>query len=202
MMMKFYQEITLLADAEISPYFLWQKLYTQLHIALVDVKNKYDMTGIGVSFPQYRYEKTDGKTIATLGTKLRVFANTEDELLKLNLNVWLERLSDYVHLKSIQPVPKVHSYAIFKRYHPRNNLQVVAERFAKHRNIDFLSALQHCQTHKAKSEPYPFIALKSKSSGNPYQLHIVQVLSDSEKSGTFNAYGVNQMNGDATIPHW
>ena len=37
--MKFYQEITLIDQAEISPYFIWTKLYTQLHIALAELKD-------------------------------------------------------------------------------------------------------------------------------------------------------------------
>ena len=49
--MNFYQEITLIPDAEISPYFLWSKVYTQLHIALAHVKNQHGVDGIGISFP-------------------------------------------------------------------------------------------------------------------------------------------------------
>jgi len=33
--MKVYQEITIIKTPEISPYFIWSKLYTQLHLALV-----------------------------------------------------------------------------------------------------------------------------------------------------------------------
>ena len=50
--MKFYQEITLIDQAEISPYFIWSKLYAQLHIALAEQKNIEDKVSIGVSFPQ------------------------------------------------------------------------------------------------------------------------------------------------------
>ena len=102
--MNFYQEITLIPDAEISPYFLWSKVYTQLHIALAHVKNQHGVDGIGISFPNYKYEEKDGKTFATLGNKLRIFANTGDELDKLALPVWLDRLIDYVHLTSIKEV--------------------------------------------------------------------------------------------------
>ena len=38
--MLYYQEITLLPDAETSVNFLWTKVFTQLHIALADRKNK------------------------------------------------------------------------------------------------------------------------------------------------------------------
>lgn len=60
--MKFYQEITLIDQAEISPYFIWSKLYTQLHIALAKSKDTNDKVNIGVSFPQYIFEeKIEGK---------------------------------------------------------------------------------------------------------------------------------------------
>jgi CRISPR-associated endonuclease Csy4 len=55
--MKFYQEITLIDQAEISPYFIWSKLYTQVHIALAEIKDDSDKVGIGASFPQYILRK-------------------------------------------------------------------------------------------------------------------------------------------------
>ena len=39
--MDYYQEITLIDQAEISPYFLWSKIYMQLHFALVEMKDQY-----------------------------------------------------------------------------------------------------------------------------------------------------------------
>ena len=38
--MEYYQEITLLPCAEVSLAFLWTKVFTQLHIAFADEKNK------------------------------------------------------------------------------------------------------------------------------------------------------------------
>lgn len=187
--MKFYQELTLLPDVESSPYFLWSKVYTQLHIALADVKNTHGIDGIGVSFPQYRFETQGNKTWATLGVKLRVFAQSEDELNKLNLAKWLERLTDYVHLKSVQAVPENHRYAIFKRYHAKN-IEKVAGEFAKFKGIDFDTALSHCQTHKAKPQNYPFIELKSETTGQNFKLHIVKETSDKAKTGEFSSYGL------------
>ena len=48
-----FQEITLIPDPDIAPYFIWSKLFNQLHIALADVKNKHNIDSIGVSFPDY-----------------------------------------------------------------------------------------------------------------------------------------------------
>ncbi|WP_341461706.1 type I-F CRISPR-associated endoribonuclease Cas6/Csy4, partial [Moraxella osloensis] len=40
-MMKFYQELTIIPEPEISPYVVWSQIFTQLHIALADVKNSH-----------------------------------------------------------------------------------------------------------------------------------------------------------------
>ena len=37
--MKHYIEITLLPDAEVGLGFIWQKMYQQIHLALVEVKD-------------------------------------------------------------------------------------------------------------------------------------------------------------------
>lgn len=186
--MKFYQEITLIPDDEIAPYFLWSKVYTQIHIALAHAKNEYQLTGFGVSFPQYRFDKKG----ATLGLKLRVFAETEEELGQLNLANWLERLSDYLHLKSVQAVPKNCRYAIFKRHHAKN-LQKVAQNFAEFKGIDFQAALKHCETHKAQPKNYPFIELKSETTGQNFRLSIAKETASTSASGEFSSYGLGSV---------
>lgn len=190
--MKFYQELTLLPDEENDLYFLWSKIYTQIHIALVDNGNPK----IGVSFPQYRF----GKDFGTLGAKLRVFALSEDELNRLNLAQWLDRLGDYVHLKSVQEIPQNHRHAIFKRHRPKD-LQKVAQRFARFKSIDFDTALVHCQNHKAKPQNYPFIELVSETSKKEnkdpnFRLYIAKQSVESPISGEFGAYGL----GGGSVP--
>ena len=50
-MMKYYQEITLIPDAEIPPDFLWTKVYAQIHLAFADRENIDHKQIYGVSFP-------------------------------------------------------------------------------------------------------------------------------------------------------
>ena len=100
--MKYYQELTILPDPEISNYFIWSRLFTQLHIALADIKNQHGIDSIGVSFPEYYFDE-NGKS-SRLGSKLRIFAPNLETLEKLDLNNWLDRLTDYVHIKSIKEV--------------------------------------------------------------------------------------------------
>ena len=200
--MNFYQEITLIPDAEISPYFLWSKVYTQLHIALAHVKNQHGVDGIGISFPNYKYEEKDGKTFATLGNKLRIFANTGDELDKLALPVWLDRLIDYVHLTSIKEVgDKATGHVIVRRYRYKDFDKKVSE-FAKFKGISEKDALAHCLAHKRAIKHYPFITLKSQTTQNDYKLSIWQEVAKDEKSGSLNTYGMNNQSDAVTVPHW
>ena len=96
-MMKYYQEITLIPDAEIPPDFLWTKVYAQIHLAFADRENIDHKQIYGVSFPEYADE--------SMGEKARVFAPEEADLKKLDLKKALRRLSDYVHITSIREVP-------------------------------------------------------------------------------------------------
>lgn len=202
--MNFYQEITLLPDAEVSLYFLWSKVYGQLHIALADVRNRYGIDTIGVNFPHYVYEEQNHKVVAArLGDQLRIFALAENDLEKLQINQWLERLSDYVHIKRISKIEpnKVTGYVVVKRYrYP--SLDKVALRFAQFRKINFEEARKHCATHKHQAKNYPFIMLKSQSNQEYYKLSIRQENAQESVSGRFNVYGINSATGIVTVPNW
>lgn len=202
--MKYYQELTIIPNDDIAPYVIWSKLYTQLHIALADIKNTHGISGIGVSFPNYRYHEKYGKGFGTLGNKLRVFADSEASLALLDLPKWLDRLSDYVHIKRIDEVgDKATGQVVVVRY---RMLDVVkkAQRFAEFKGISFKDALEHCLEHKTQPKPHPFIALKSQTNGNPYRLTIWQYPTDEMVAGKFNSYGTNNMSSPnkATVPHW
>ena len=200
--MKYYQEVTLLPNEEITPNFLWSKVYNQLHLALADVKNKNGIDGIGISFPQYKFDEKNGKTFATLGSKLRIFANTVDELDKLALPVWLSRLIDYVHLTTVKDVvDKATGHIIVRRYRYKDFDKKVSE-FAKFKGISEKDALAHCLEHKRPIKRYPFISLKSETNQSDYRLSIWQETANEAKTGSFNTYGINNMSNDVTVPNW
>lgn len=200
--MKFYQEITILPDPDISPYFIWSKLYTQLHIALADLKNQHGIERIGVSFPQYKFEQKNGKTFATLGGKLRMFAPEQTDLLLLDLPKWLDRLTDYVHVKSIQPVPNDTGYVTVRRFRTKS-LERKAKDYAKYKGIDFDTAMSYCQTHKSATDtPYPFVSLSSQENGHDFRLTILQEQASEAVAGTLNTYGINNISHHVTVPHW
>lgn len=200
--MKYYQEITLLDSDEKSIYEIWSEVYMQLHIALADLKNKHAIDTIGVSLPNYRYEEKKGQTFAMLGNKLRIFAPSQKDLETLDLNKWLERLTDYVHVKRINEVgDKAKGHVVVRRYRHKNVLKQ-AEVFAEHKGITLEAALIHCSKHKQDNKPYPHINLRSISNNQPYALSIIQEMADNEAQGSFNSYGINNVADKVTVPHW
>ena len=80
--MKYYLDITLLPDTDITLGFIWQKIYQQVHIALVDNKVGKNESVIAVAFPQY------GEGAFPLGNQLRLLAETEQQLQTLNIEQW------------------------------------------------------------------------------------------------------------------
>lgn len=221
--MKYYIEITLIDDSEYSLPQLWSKLYMQIHLALVEQQNPDKTVNIGVSFPEYQYTEKEGLEFAILGSKLRIFANTEAELVRLNLTKWLERLTNYVHIKSIQPVPEnFNCYLLVKRYRADMNLEgltrrfmqreskrtgreisfeearsIQNQRFAKINNLTLQEAEKHYEEPNVKN--LPFIKLKSLSSEEEYSLLIEQICAERERTGSFNTYGLSSQ---STVPHW
>ncbi len=221
--MRFYQEITIIKTPEISPSIIWSKLYMQLHLALVERQNTDKTVNIGVSFPEYKYSEKEDLGSMSLGTKLRIFAHSEVELQQLDLTKWLERLTDYVHIKSIRAVPEsVNSYLLVKRYRVDTNLERITrrfmqreskrlgkelsfneakalqnQRFAKNNEITLKQAEQHYKQPKVKN--LPFIRLKSLSSSEEYSLLIEQTRAEQHCTGSFNTYGLSSK---STVPHW
>lgn len=230
----FYQELTIIKSPEISPYFIWNKVYTQVHLAFVEQQNLDETVNFGVSFPEYFYQyqqdsrndKDNNKEAASLGTKLRIFAASQKELEQLNLNQWLERLTDYVHIKSVRAVPEnLTEHLLVKRYRPKTPLSLEREtrrfmqresarknreisfdeakslqnqRFAEKREISLQAAKQHYLQPAAKN--LPFVKLKSLSNTEDFSLQIEQVSVSQPLKGTFNTYGLSVQG--ATVPTW
>lgn len=151
-----------------------------------------------MSFPEYRFNEEQG--IGFLGAKLRLFANSEDELHNLGIKKWLERLSDYIHITSIREVPihKITGNAIFSRKQVKTN----AERLARHRvkrgDIDFDEAVQRYQNIVTTSD-LPFIQLKSLTNQHPFRLFIQKENKNHAEIGSFSSYGLSV---DATVPEF
>lgn len=198
--MNYYQEVTLI-DGDKRLYEVWSEVYKQLHIALADIKNNHNITTIGVSFPNYRYEEKKDKTFAILGNKLRLFAPNQKELKLLNLDKWLERLTDYVHVKGIKEVgDKATGYVSVHRYRFKP-IDIQAQTLADKLKVSYEEAMAIVVKRKAELK-LPFIRMFSESNKIHYPLQILQRPSEDEVTGGFNVYGMNGMRDNVTVPQW
>ena len=162
--MNYYIEVTLMENDQFSPYELWSQLYPQLHLALVEAKNADNKVSIGFSFPQYRFHQDKG--VGFIGTKLRLFAESEANLKKLDIRRWLERLEDYVHVTSIREVPNdIKNYAIYKRKQVKTNAQRLARHRVKRGDIGFDEALAR-YSNVGTTTNSPYIEMKSLSTSD------------------------------------
>lgn len=189
----YYQEITLIPDGETPAFFLMSRVFVQIHLALGHWKNHTGSQPFGISFPQYG-EKS-------LGAKIRIFAESREQLEKLDMEGSLERLKDYVHLTSIRKVPmnRITGYASFSRYQPDSSVEQKARRFsARHPSTSYEEALS---LMKQKKEDYgkPFIHMKSLSGGQKFNLFIEKTPQAKEMRGFFSTYGLSR---DASLPEF
>ncbi|MPV85912.1 type I-F CRISPR-associated endoribonuclease Cas6/Csy4 [Ostreibacterium oceani] len=206
--MKYYLEITLLPDAEANLGFLWYKVFQQIHIALVDNKIGENQSAVALSIPGYQSGDSNDKAFP-LGSKLRLFAESEAILANLDIQKWLNRLRDYVQVASITAVPNSVSYVGFrkKRVKGKKRLEQSLHKKAKHLsnkfNLDFDKTLQMLEKkHSFNEEKLPFVHIESQSSvadkHKPrFKLFIEKVESAAPQQGIFDCYGLSKT---ATVP--
>ena len=195
--MNFYQEITLLPDAEASVYFLWKKIFQQIHLALVSIKNADEKVSVGISFPEY--EESSEVSKSQLGSKLRLFAINKEDLEKIDLDKYLSRFSDYLHKTGIRPVPvaRISEYAAFSRWRNDISPERLARRRMKRHNETFEQAMAYYKNFKAKNTP-PFIQAKSLSGDREFRMFIVMKKVKVPVNGMFNCYGLSDQG--TTVP--
>jgi CRISPR-associated endonuclease Csy4 len=198
--MKYYLDITLLPDAEANLGFLWQKVFQQVHLALVDNKVADNESAVALSIVGY------GDKTFPLGNKIRLLAASEDILQKLDMQRWLNRLSDYCHLSSIKPVPGgVKQYARFNRKNVKS-IEKKAQRRAVHLAKPYDEVLAYLiEEGKSKACKLPFINVESQVSKKQagqgvscqFLLFIEKTLFDEAVNGKFDCYGLSKT---ATVP--
>ena len=190
--MKYYQEISLLPNAEITPYFIWQKLYQQIHLALVENKNKENASPVGVGFPEHHVDSY------CLGTKLRLFAEDEQSLNDMQCEKWLNRLRDYVHVSEIRPVPeKLTGYACFKHIKLKGNKEKLARRRAKRKGETLQQALLHFENFEEQLSKLPYINMTSQTNGQRFRLFIEKQVMEQPQTGLYSCYGLSNI---TTVP--
>lgn len=214
--MRYYIDLKMLPEHDMTLFQVWSSVFMQVHLALVECKNEQQQVPVGVSFPEYVCQDN----FTRLGQKLRLLAHTEAELQQLNLSKWLDRLTDYVHISSIRPVPtdKLKGHVLVQRYRDRHSIEALTRRYAKRKGIGDLgaakqtqiagyaarhgvdqttAALQYDAPRELKN--LPFIRLHSLSTGRALSVCIEQRPVQSAQQGLFSTYGLS---ASTTVPYW
>ena len=164
--MKYYLDITILQSPDIDQHFLLSKVYQQIHIGLVEMKDADDKVQVGVAFPEYNANNR-------LGSKLRLLAKDSATLEKFNANNLFSRMNDYVDITSICDVPtNIKTFACFHRIQTKSNNERLARRKAKRENITYEQALAALEKYTEKRTKAPFIHITSHSNGETFYLYI------------------------------
>lgn len=198
--MKYYQEVTIIQSFEVPLYFIWSKVYQQMHLAFVEMQDKDGVVPYGVSFPQYQYENRKGG----IGEKMRVFANSEQELQELGIKKWLQRFNDYVHVTGIREVPpsdKLTGYAVYRRVHQENSAEQKAIRFLKRHKeepIEYEQAVKMFSLKRCVCY-FPYIKQKSLTNNNTFRLYIAKSYCDQDVYDGFGTYGLSNT---STVPEF
>ena len=198
--MRYYQEVTLLPSQEIPLSFIWTKVYGQLHIGLVSLKDENERTPIGVSFPEYRpIAPKRGEKSGGLGTILRIFAREENALKALDVEKLIARLRDYVHISGIRPVPEqLKGYAVYRRFHQKKSVAQKARRYARRHAMDFKAA-EKLFPQEQMEGGFPYIQMVSLTNRHRFGLFVVKEKHEQEKEGLFSVYGLSEL---ATVPEF
>lgn len=192
-MMMYYQELTLLSQIEVPLYFLWGKVYGQLHLAFVELKDSNEKIPVGISFPEYRSEPKKG---LFLGSKIRIFAQDESLLQQLDIAKRLSHLTDYVHLTGVREVPtnRVVKYAQYCRRHIKGNSEKLAKRRAKRHGISLEEARKDYEMKdNTPQNELPFIRLKSLTTQNLFPLCIEKRECGELIQDGFGTYGLSSI---------
>lgn len=190
--MKYFIELTLLSNLEIPLHFIWKKLYQQIHFALVDIKFGDNISQIGVSLPEYNANDF------VVGKKMRLFAEEEQTLKDMQCEKWLDRLQDYVQMRSVEAVPEtVNDHACFKHVKMTGNAAKLARRRAKRHNESFERALAHFSGYEEQRTKLPYINMTSQSNGQSFRLFIEKQEKAEPQSGYFSCYGLSDT---TTVP--
>lgn len=191
--MWFFQEITLHPTEEIAESFLLAKIYARIHLALVNSKDEKGAIHCGVSFPEYT------ENPRSLGGKIRILTQDEDVLKKMDIPSVLSRFVEggYVHISParVVPIKRVKKCAIYSRYQPEASNERKARRYAKRHDISVEDAAKFFSA-KEESVIYPYIQLKSMTTGQRFSLFIRKSIlenppAEEKTDSCFSAYGIS-----------
>lgn len=197
--LKHYIDITLLPSDDIGVHFLWGKVMMQVHLALVEIKDTNNKTPIAVSFPECK--SATAKHAAFMGNKVRLFAACLSDFDKLNIQKWLIRLEDYVHIKAVKEVPdEIEGFESFNRITKAGRPDKLIRRRMKRKGETIEQATSHFSSYSMDKtiKALPFIKMKSLSDKGDFNLAIKRTaMSERNREIAFSTYGFNK---EAALP--
>ncbi|AEC02366.1 type I-F CRISPR-associated endoribonuclease Cas6/Csy4 [Parasphaerochaeta coccoides] len=191
-----YVEITLLPGIEVPLPFLWKKIFMRLHLRFVGLQDAFRTVPYGVSFPGY------AENPLSVGSKLRVFAESEQNLISLDAKRTFADFADYVHVTGIGNIPDGCTYALYKRLQPNGNLPKIARRKASREGLSYDEALARLKvpgSNKSSDNLFPYIYMKSLSSHQDFCLFIKKELAEVSREFSFSTYGLSAI---CTVPEF
>ena len=195
--MKYYIDITLLPSDDIGIHFLWGKVMMQVHLALVEIQNENQQVSIAISFPEYR--TACASKPGYVGKTLRIFAPQLQDFEQLDINRWLKRLCDYLHINDAQNVPaEISVFENFSRSQEAGSPDRLIRRRMKRKSESLEEATQHFLSYQRKHEDkrLPFIKLKSLASDNDFNLAVQRKSVDNQSAALgYSTYGLSSQGG-------
>lgn len=194
MIMNVYREITLIPQPDIELNFLWAKVFQQIHLGFVEIKDSNGIVPLGIGLPEYHSE------YGPLGRKLRIFSLSKEIIAEFDADTRLKRLADYIHLTGIRDVPeKIRNYSRFKRQQPKTNIERLARRRAKRKGISIEQAMSELKDFEDKQVDTPFINMQSLSKKKRFRLFILKEVCDTPVYEGFSTYGLSPV---STVPEF
>ena len=181
--MNHYQDIEVFAKKGEHPNRVLARLYTQLHLKLVETQS----TDIGVSFP--RMEKDPGNLLRIHGSRER--------LESLNKTGWWQQLAESIQCAHIIPTPSGVSHWSISRV--RSNMsRSKLRRLQKRGSINKEGVKEYRARMCADTMGQPYVELLSGSNGNIYRRYLQFGPSTNQQvSGAFDVFGLSSQ---ATVP--
>lgn len=184
--MDHYLDIRILPTPEIAEPHVLNALAGKLHLALAEMQSD----DIGVSFPRFQRDPP------RLGNLLRIHSSRV-RLEQLMLRPWTAKVTDYVHIGAVTPVPHIAAHCAVRRIQVRSSADRIRRRQMRRHGWSMEEARARIPDTVERRLRLPFLSVRSSSTGQLFRIFIEQRLTESAVQGRFNAYGLSQT---GTVP--
>jgi CRISPR-associated endonuclease Csy4 len=186
MIEKKYIDMRLMSDEETKLNQVIEILFVCLHRLLVEMKSD----SVAVVFPDYRAD------LGHVGGRIRLIGPA-NKLEAISESLLGFGIKDNIKLSPIAEIPNGAKHRTFSRVQVKCNPERVRRRRMKRHGISAEEALIAIPDSMAKTNNYPFIQVKSSSTGQSFQMYFRVSEELSPVDGVFNSYGLSST---ATVP--